>query len=392
MKESVTTMENHVINAERLADTFMELVRIDSMSREEGEVARMLAAKLTGLGARVEMDQAGGQVGGQTGNLLAFLPGNRSADPLLLAAHMDTVGPGRGVEPRLDDGVFSSAGETILGADDKSALAIILEVLTCIREQDLPCGPLEIVFTICEEVGLLGAKHLAYDKLSARMGYALDTRSTDEIITKAPCANRLTFTLFGKAAHAGSSPEKGINAISLASKAIAQLNLGRIDAETTCNIGMIQGGLATNIVPEQVVVQGEVRSHSRDKLDKVTQTIVSAFKRTIDTYNDRQDDLPRLEMDVQLDFECLDVNPQHPVVGLVRQAAANLGRAMETAASGGGSDANIFAGKGIAAAVLGTGMDKVHTVNECIKLEDMVQTGLLVLEILRLHTERKSSI
>lgn len=385
-------MGNHVINAERLADTFMELVRIDSMSREEGELSRILTAKLTALGARVEVDQAGERVGGQTGNLIAYWPGNRPADPLLLAAHMDTVGPGRGVDPRFDDGVFTSAGETVLGADDKSALAIILEVLQCIHEQDLPCGPLELLFTICEEVGLLGAKHLAYEKLSARMGYALDTRSTDEIITRAPCANRLAFTLFGKAAHAGSSPEKGINAISLASKAIAQLDLGRLDAETTCNIGLIQGGLATNIVPERVVVEGEVRSHSREKLHRVTQTIVSAFEKTVSAYKARQDDLPRLEADVQLDFDCLDIDGRHPVVGLVRQAAANLGRTMETAASGGGSDANIFAGKGITTAVLGTGMDKVHTVNECIRLEDMVRTVLLVLEILRLHAQCRSSI
>ena len=256
------------------------------------------------------------------------------------------------------------------------------------REGNLPCGPLEIVFSICEEVGLLGAKHLDYDKLTARMGYVLDTRSIDAIITRAPCANRLAFTLFGKAAHAGSSPETGINAISLASKAIAQLDLGRIDDETTCNIGLIEGGLATNIVPERVVIKGEVRSHNREKLQTITETIVAAFEKTIQAYaGNRQDDLPRLETDIQLDFDLLDIRPQDPVVALVKQAAANLGRTMETAASGGGSDANIFASRGIAAAVLGTGMDKVHTVNECIKLEDMVRTGLLVLEILRLHSE-----
>ncbi|MEJ2040032.1 MAG: M20/M25/M40 family metallo-hydrolase, partial [Desulfosarcinaceae bacterium] len=256
---------------------------------------------------------------------------------------------------------------------------------------DLPCGPLEIVFTICEEVGLLGAKHLAYDKLSARLGFALDTRSIDAIITKAPCANRLAFTILGKAAHAGSSPENGINAISLASKAVAQLDLGRIDDETTCNIGIIEGGLATNIVPERVLVRGEVRSHNREKLDMVTRNIVSTFEKTIQAYaGGRTDGLPRLETKVELDFDNMDIDPGHPVVALAKRAAANLGRTLETASSGGGSDANIFAGKGIAAAVLGTGMDQVHTVNERIKLEDMVLTSRLVLEILRLQAEGKN--
>jgi tripeptide aminopeptidase len=374
------------INAERLKQTFLELVQIDSLSKEEGEIAQVLKRKLSDLGARAEVDRAGESVGGQTGNIIAFFPGNRPATPLLLAAHMDTVGPGRGIQPEFKDGVFSSSGETILGADDKSALAIILEVLQCIREQALACPPVEIVFTICEEIGLLGAKYLAYERLSAQMGYALDTRNIDSIITKAPCANQLTFKIYGKAAHAGSCPEEGINAISLAGKAIATLELGRIDAETTCNIGLIEGGLATNIVPDQVVVKGEVRSHNPVKLKTVTDTMVSAFEKTVGAFkDDKQNNLPKLESVIDLEFDRLDLDDAHPVVKLARQAAANLGKFLEPAASGGGSDANVFITKGIPTAVLGTGMDQVHTLNECIKLDNMVQTGCLVLEILRLQ-------
>lgn len=377
------------VNRERLADTFSSLVRIDSVSREEGRICRELQVLLGDLGGQVCVDGAGAKVGGETGNLIGRFPGNRRVSPLLLCAHMDTVEPGRGIEPILKDGSFISRGDTILGADDKAGLAIIIETLRCLQEGALPCGPLEIVFTICEEIGLLGAKHLDFDHLAARMGYVLDTRSPDVIVTRAPAANRLRLQIDGRAAHAGAEPEKGINAIALAARAISDIDLGRIDEETTCNLGMIKGGVATNIVPSRVVVYGEVRSHDATKLEAATQSIVESFRQAVEDYaGDDGLGRPRLKAEVRSDFDGMRIPDAHPAVVLAQQAAAGLNRKLYTATSGGGSDANVFAKHGIVTGILGTGCEKVHTVEERVALDDMVRAAELLIEILRTHAGR----
>ncbi len=378
-----------MINKDRLAETFTFLARIDSMSKEEGKIFQELKNILDNMGAETVMDFAGEEIGGNAGNLIARFKGNVQAPPLLLNAHLDTVGPGNGVNVILKDGVFTSDRTTILGADDKSAIAILLEVLRVLQENHLPHGPLELVFTVCEECGLLGAKHLDYSLITAKYGYTLDAKDTEGIVTRAPSSNHFEFTVHGRDAHAGAAPEKGINAIVLAAKALAGLEVGRIDHETTCNIGIIQGGIATNIVPNLVTVKGEVRSHDEEKLRRVTDTIIFSFRSVIGQYPGRSDDgLPRLDIHVEKDFTRTAVPDDHPAVRLARQAAANLGRKMVSKTSGGGSDANVFFEKGIFAGVLGTGMTDVHTVRESVSLADMVRTAELCLEIIRLHSEK----
>jgi tripeptide aminopeptidase len=374
------------VDSQRLAETFMGLVRVDSISREEAEVGRLLTRHLTELGAEVTIDNAGEQVGGTMGNLIARINGSLDIAPMLLSAHMDTVEPGRGIVPQEEGGIISSAGDTILGADDKSAIAVILELLHCLKANGLPHGPIEVVFTICEEIGLLGARHLDYGMINAKSGYVLDTSNHRAIVTRAPAANQLKFNVHGKAAHAGGAPEKGINAIQLAAKAIANLEIGRIDAETTSNIGIIQGGLATNIVPASVVVEGEVRSHDMAKLDEVTNAMVTAFEKAV-SGDGREDDvqLPGLDCDVRREFDLLSVEETHPTVKAARKAAATLNFELESMASGGGSDANIFAQHGIITPVLGTGMQNVHTVDESIAIEDMAHSVRLLLEIVSQH-------
>jgi len=378
-----------MVNKERLAETFVQLVEIDSVSREEGKVAVLIKDILESMGARTFVDGAGEKIGSDTGNLIAGFDGNTKAPPLLLSAHMDTVEPGRGVRAVLKDNVFTSDGTTILGADDKSAIAIIIEVIRILKENDLPYGPLEIVFTVCEETGLLGAKHLDFSLITATYGFALDATDTEGIVTRAPSANHLEFKVFGKDAHAGASPEKGINAISLASKAVATLEIGRIDRETTCNIGIIEGGTATNIVPSLVTVKGEVRSHDQDKLDRITGKIVASFQEVVANYQGASsgDGLPRLEYHVRSDFRRTLIPDDHPVVTLASMAAENLGKKMVVKKSGGGSDANVFFENGIMTGVLGTGMRDMHTVRESVGLDDMVRSAELLLEIIRLHTE-----
>ena len=376
-----------MINPERLAETFSRLVQIDSVSRNEAEICCELQNILEAMGAETFVDDAGKAVGSNTGNLIARFRGSVDVPALMLNAHMDTVEPGNGVKPVYKDGVFTSDGATILGADDKSAIAILLEVLTVLQEERIPHGPLGVVLTICEEIGLQGAKNLDLDRLTAKFGYALDATDTAGIVTRAPGANKLKFVVYGKDAHAGAAPEKGINAIAIASNAIAGLTLGRIDQETTCNIGVIQGGVATNIIPSQVTVNGEVRSHDPGKLADLTRTIVSAFETAVRDYVPQSAEAgrPQLEVEIVPDFTRTHIPEDHPVVTLAMKAALNLGRTLIPKITGGGADANVFFSKGIMTGVLGTGMRDMHTVREWVRLSDMVLTTELVLEIVRLH-------
>ncbi|RJP87090.1 MAG: M20/M25/M40 family metallo-hydrolase [Desulfobacteraceae bacterium] len=378
-----------MINRQRLAETFMALVAIDSESREESGISDEIRQMLSPVAFEMHIDKAGEKVGGNTGNLIVKIQGNTKVPPLMLNAHMDTVTPGKGIRPRFENGVFTSDGTTVLGADDKSAVAVIIEVAQLLHENNLPHGPVELVFTICEEIGLMGAKNLDFGLISAKYGYALDTADTEVIVTRAPSANRMEFLVHGRDAHAGADPEKGINAILLASKAIAGLALGRIDHETTCNIGVIEGRGASNIVPNLVQIKGEARSHDDAKLETVTRNMAAAFEGAIADYKQIHGDgpLPRVDVHIENDFRRTHIPEDHPVVVLARQAAANLGRTLASKTTGGGADANVFFQKGIITGVIGTGMRDIHTVRESIRLDDMVKTAELLLEIIDLHSK-----
>ena len=370
-----------------MVNLFQELVAIDSISREEATFAALLKQKLENLGVEVHYDNAAEKVNGNSGNIIARKAGNRDVPVMLLNAHMDTVEPGRGIRTVVQDGKVTSAGNTILGADDKSAIAILLEVLQVIEEKRLSHGPFEFVFTVCEEIGLLGAKNLEFDQLTATFGYTLDSSFPDAIVNRAPSANRLEIRVHGKDAHAGSAPEKGLNAIWLAGKALSELQIGRIDEETTCNIGIIEGGIATNVVPDLVTLRGEVRSHDESKLAVQTGVIVKAFESVVDQFRDQGDNpiRPRVDFQIEKDFGSTRIPEDHRVVRLAQSAAENLGRSLSFKTSGGGADANIFFENGITVGVLGTGMRDVHTVRESVQIDDMAAAADLLLEIIRLH-------
>lgn len=379
-----------MINLKRLAQRFQSLVEIDSLSREELDVALALEEILTGMGAAVYYDNAKEKVNGNCSNLVAKFKGTVDTEPIFLSGHMDTVGPGKGIKVQFKDGIFTSDGTTILGGDDKSAIAIILEVMDVIFENKIDYPPVEIVFTVCEEIGLLGAKNFDHSLMDSKFGYILDSTDTEGIVTKAPAANKIKIKIFGKAAHAGAAPENGINAILTASQAISGLTLGRIDEETTCNLGTIKGGVATNIVPEFVEVHGEARSHDVEKLKKVTDDIVNSFYRAAEKVAGSSD-LPKIEALVENDFPNTNIPEDHDAITLARKAAANLGIDLASKTIGGGADANIFFGKGIVAGVLGTGMTDVHTLKESIDIKDMENSARLVLEILKVHAAGKNN-
>lgn len=376
-----------MINAERLSAEFARLAAIASPSRREGAISRYLIGRLKGLGAEVLMDDAGSRADSESGNLIARFPARgKQCAPLMVSVHMDTVEPADGVVPVLRDGVFTSAGETILGADDKAGIAEIIEALEVIQEADIPHGPLEVVVTICEEIGLLGAKLLDPKLIQARRGIALDTSGVDLVIHRAPCANKLRFEILGREAHAGIAPEKGISAIEVAARAIAAMPLGRIDEETTANIGSIHGGQATNIVAKKVVIEGEARSRDAAKLGRQTERMVACFEqaaREAAREIDGERVVPEVRVEVLSDYPLMHVPRQAGILTLIETAAARLGRTVEVRAAGGGSDANIFNGHGIETVILGTGMTDVHTVNESVRVDDMVQVAQLLVEIIR---------
>ncbi len=375
-----------MINEQRMTDEFIRQASIDSPSFKEGEIAKYLEERFIQLGATVEFDGAGEKIGSESGNMIARFPGTKKGEPLLLSVHMDTVTPAENVQPVLTDGVFTSAGDTILGSDDKSGIVEIIETLEVLKEQNIPYVPLEVVVSVCEEQGLLGAKELDFSQFKSKQGVALDTTGIDIVINRAPAANRFNIDIFGHEAHAGVCPEQGISAIQIASKAIAQMSLGRIDAETTANIGTIHGGLASNIVPNKVSLRGEVRSHNIDKLRVHTEAIISAIEKEVENATlSFNGEIKKASMALELneDFPPMQVSETAPVLQTVLAAGEALGRPQEVRAAGGGSDANIFNGHGIDMVILACGMDKVHTINEQVTLKDMVKTSELLLEIIR---------
>src|SRR5919197_769458 len=380
---------NILINQERLKNLLIELIKIDSLSCREYDIAMRLKREMEELGARVWIDDAGEKVGGNVGNLIANFSGNASsARPLLLSAHMDTVVPGERIVPLLDGDILRTDGKTVLGGDDKSGVAIICEVLRVVKDNRLPCGDIDVVFTICEEAGLVGAKCLDTSRLRARTGLVLDSDSVGFLFTKAPAANRMEFQVHGLEAHAGVCPEKGISAIKVAADGIAQMKLGRIDHETTANIGVIEGGMAVNIVPNSVILKAEARSHSQEKLDQQTQHMRRCLEEAAARYELRADGKvfrARVEAKIERDYDRMNVSDQAPIVQLVHAAAKNLNIEIKTQATGGGCDANVFNQKGLEVANLSTGMRDIHTVNYWLDLKDLYLSAQMVLEIVRLN-------
>lgn len=378
-----------MINHERLDTLLVELIKIDSLSRRERDVAMRLKREMAELGATVFIDDAGEKVGGNVGNLIAHFPGTvPNATPLLLSAHMDTVVPGEGIKPIREGDILRTDGRTVLGGDDKSGVAIICEALRVIKENRLPCADVDVVFTICEEAGLIGAKCLDVSRLRARTGLVLDSDSVGFLFTKAPAANRMEFRVHGLEAHAGVCPEKGINAIQVAAEGIAQMRLGRIDHETTANIGVVEGGMAVNIVPNQVILRGEARSHSQEKLDRQTEhmkrCLEEAAARHVLEMGGKLH-TSRVEANIDRDYDRMDVPDSAPIVKLVHAAAKSLNLEVKTLATGGGCDANVLNQKGLVVANLSTGMREIHTVNEWLDLNDLHFSAKIVLEILRLN-------
>lgn len=369
-------------SSSRLLDTFLTLVHFNTPSRHEKPVSEWAAAYLEKLGFTVEFDDAHTRLPGEPGsigNLIAFKKGTREGAPgIFFSSHFDTVEPTPGLEVKIDGDVISAASDTILGADDKCGMAPILEAMTRLHESGEPHGDIQLLLMICEEIGLVGARLLDPKRIKAKYGFVLDAGPPVGTMTvAAPAQNSFRVTITGKQSHAGAEPEKGVSAIVAASNAISKMTLGRIDAETTANIGTIHGGLARNIVPGEVVIIAEARSRVQAKLEAQTAHMREVFEREAAALG------ATAHVEVIGEYPAYRLEQDSPVLQLGARAATACGLTVGYAESGGGSDGNHFNAYGVPTTVLATGMQKVHTHDEFCTLSEMEKDTQWIVEIVR---------
>ncbi len=369
-----------VLNKDRIFEEFKELVAVPCHSTKERQIFELVKSKLEALGFTVEEDDAAPKLDGECGNMWAFLPGNKAgATRVLLSGHLDGVEPCGGTTVVRKDGILYSDGTTILGSDDKSGVVAILEGVRMILEEKAEHGDIQVLLTVAEEGGVNGSRCMDKSKLNADVGYALDSEGAPgEIIIGAPGQYKYTIKVIGKTAHGGMEPEKGINSVMIAAKALAEVKrYGRIDEETTANIGIINGGIATNIVPALVEIQGDARSRNSEKLIAIRDEMVNTICNAVEKYG------AKAEADVVLKYNSFLVDENSKVVELAKDACAQFGFEPNVGLTGGGSDANFINAYGVPCVILGTGMSNVHTVDEYIKEEDLYNSALMVYGILK---------
>lgn len=367
-----------MINQERLVEEFLELVQVNSETKHEGEIAKVLKEKFSALGLKVVEDDTTAQTGHGAGNLVCTLEATKDGvDPIYFTSHMDTVVPGNGVKPTIKDGYIVTDGTTILGADDKTGLSAMFEAIRILKEKNIPHGKIEFVITVGEESGLVGAKALDPSLMTAKFGYALDSDGlVGNIIVAAPTQAKIKAEIYGKTAHAGVAPEKGVSAITIASKAISRMPLGRIDEETTANIGRFEGGTQTNIVCDRVDILAEARSLVPEKMEAQVQKMKDAFESAANEMGGKA------EVDVTIMYPGFKFADGDHVVEIAKKAAAKINRPCELLKSGGGSDANVFAGFNIPTVNLAVGYEDIHTTSEKMPIEELVKITEMVVAII----------
>ena len=349
-----------MVDKDRLVETFCQLVRIDSPSGEEEGVASYLQQSLTSLGYEVARDEHG--------NLIASEEGET---PLLLSAHMDTVEPGRGVKPQIVGDIIASDGTTILGGDCKAGIAAILEGLQSVKEEGAPRRPTQLIFTRGEELGLVGAGYLDFSMIHARDGVVFDGNGpVSKITSSSPTYVRFDVKVTGRAAHAGVEPEKGLSAIKIASEIITQLPQGRLDEETTFNVGTIIGGSVRNAVPEEASFTGEFRSRNVETLDLVRMQLITTLEEARKRYSDAI-----INEELAVSFHMYSLDPTSRMVQMASRLVEGLGLTPDIAPSGGGTDANVFLQHGLECVVVGMATNEMHTTREFVRISELTDAA-----------------
>ena len=354
--------------SERMVRQFMEMVRIDSESGNEARFMQYLLKEVGTIGGRGALDAYG--------NLIASFPaqGSTATEPILLSCHGDTVKPGVGIEPVLADGVIRSKGDTILGADDKAGIAEVLEALRTAKVRP----PVELAVSRQEEVGLLGVRAMDFSRVTAKRGFLMDNDTLDTVVIGGPTYVAIDVTVTGRAAHAGMEPEKGINAIRAAAQAIAALRLGRLDDETTANVGVINGGLIRNGIPASCSFMAECRSGDHAKAAALAEEMSEIIRAETESVG--------AKVEIVVDEKCRAVRiPEDAwTVRVTKQALATVGIVAKAVFITGFTDASIYNNRGIEMAVVGIGAQNEHSTEECIAVTDMEKAVKVLVEILRI--------
>jgi len=362
-------------------ELFLELASLRSPPGEERAVADVVSAYVRDLGLEVDEDDAGAAVGSTIGNLYTRVEPTAEGVPIFLCAHLDTVPPDGSLEPVVEDGVVRNAGGTILGADDKSAVAVMLEATRRVLAENRPHAGIELLFTPKEEVGLLGAAAFDHTRLHGQVGYVYDQAAPiGEIILGAPYSQAMQVRFHGRASHSGMYPEEGRSAIAAAARAIADLRLGRVDDESTANVGTIQGGTAGNIVPEWCSFDAEARSHDERKLADLVQEMLETFAFAASLAD------CEVETSVKKSYRGYRFKRDDPVVRLAATALERSGYPPTYGLSGGAADANVFNERGLPCLNLANGMTSIHTPDEHIAVDDldkMVEVTLALVDAAR---------
>lgn len=370
-----------MINKTRLIDEFIELVSVPCPSKDEKQEAELIMAKLRELGLEPEMDKAHEKTGGTCGNVWAYVKGNvPNAPKLLFEAHMDSVAPTTGTKVVRKDGVLYSDGTTTLGGDDKVGVAAMLEAVRALKEDGVAHGDVQLCFTVSEEIGCLGVVNMDQSWIKADYGYCMDIGGAPgEITYAAPKLYDIYVTVKGKAAHAGIAPEEGVNAIMLAADALSKLPAyGRLDSETTFNIGMFNAGVGTNIVCPEAKFVIDMRSLNVPRLEALKDSTIALIKEAVEAGGGQ------VEFDVVEGCPAVELNKDHECIKLAARAAETLGfPVVELKTTGGCSDGNYLCGYGLPCGLLATGMSNVHTTAEYLKEEDLYNTARWTYEIIK---------
>ena len=363
------------INRERLVEYFINLVKISSPSWKEEKVIEYIINVVNKYKNGVEIKK---YKCGESYNLLIRLSGNSGTMPVLFSAHMDTVIPCENVTPVISETKIISDGTTILGADDKAAIAVFLEVISCLKENEVEHGTIEFLLTCAEETGLHGMKGFDTSLLKSKMGFVFDSNGgVGRVMIKAPYQISIEIHIKGKAAHAGIAPEKGINAIRIASEIIGNIPQGRIDDETTANVGIISGGKATNIVAEDTSIALEVRSMDKKKLYSIEKQIEKTTRGIVQKYRGK------VVINKRLEYSGYYIKQNEKIITLLSDAMNKIKIKPSYEASGGGSDTNVLNKSGIKALNLSIGMRDVHTKKEYILIKDLIDGARLVYAIIK---------
>jgi len=367
------------VNKGRLVSLFKDLCLINAPAREERAAADFVITVLKEMGLEVWEDAAGEAVGGNSGNVIALLKATKPEAPrIFLSAHLDTVEPTAGLKIIESDGRLSSDGNTILGADDKGGVAPAIEAIRLIQESGEPHGDVVLLFSICEEVGLLGAANVDLKELNLDFGFVLDTGPpVGTFVTRTATHDMLNVTFIGRPAHAGKHPEEGINAIQVAADAVSRMKIGRIGPETTSNFGIVKGGTAVNVVCPSVTLFGEARSTDVSELNAQISHMKEACQAAADTWG------AKVKFEYERHYSSYNIPAEAKVVQVAQAAAQSLGLSGDLRTTLGGSDANIYNAQGVACVVVATGMEQIHTHDEYIAIEDLVKTAELTVELIR---------